>query len=39
VLRFVPSLIIPLDDMYEGFARLAKAIEAVVGATAEAPVR
>jgi succinylornithine aminotransferase len=38
VLRFVPSLIMPLDDMYEGFARLAKAIEAVV-ATAEAPAR
>ncbi|MEW6344777.1 MAG: aspartate aminotransferase family protein [Paraburkholderia sp.] len=39
VLRFVPSLIMPLDDMYEGFARLAKAIEEVVGATAEAPAR
>ncbi|HEY1995875.1 aspartate aminotransferase family protein [Paraburkholderia sp.] len=36
VLRFVPSLIIPLDDMYEGFVRLAKAIEEVVGATTEA---
>jgi acetylornithine/N-succinyldiaminopimelate aminotransferase len=39
VLRFVPSLIIPLDDMYEGFARLAKAIDEVVGAAAEAPAR
>ena len=39
VLRFVPSLIIPLDDMYEGFARLAKAIDEVVGATAEAAAR
>jgi acetylornithine/N-succinyldiaminopimelate aminotransferase len=35
VLRFVPSLIMPLDDMYEGFARLAKAIEEIVGAKAE----
>ncbi len=39
VLRFAPSLIVPLDDMSEGFARLAKAIEAVIGATAEAPAR
>jgi succinylornithine aminotransferase len=39
VVRFVPSLIMPLDDMNEGFARLAKAIEAVVGATADAPAR
>jgi succinylornithine aminotransferase len=29
VLRFAPSLIMPLDDLSEGFARLAKAIEAV----------
>ena len=36
VLRFVPSLIMPLDDMYEGFARLAKAIEEIVGAKTEA---
>ncbi|QYD70422.1 aspartate aminotransferase family protein [Paraburkholderia edwinii] len=34
VLRFAPSLIIPLDDLHEGLARLAKAIEEVVGATA-----
>jgi succinylornithine aminotransferase len=39
VLRFVPSLIMPLDDMYEGFARLARAIEEVVGATADVPAR
>jgi acetylornithine/N-succinyldiaminopimelate aminotransferase len=36
VLRFVPSLIMPLDDMNEGFERLAKAIETIVGAKAEA---
>ncbi len=36
VLRFVPSLIMPLDDMSEGFARLAKAIEEIVGAKTEA---
>jgi len=34
VLRFAPSLIIPLDDMNEGLARFEKAIEEVVGATA-----
>ncbi|GAB7525511.1 aspartate aminotransferase family protein [Paraburkholderia sp. 2C] len=34
VLRFAPSLIIPLDDLHEGLARLAKAIEEVIGATA-----
>jgi succinylornithine aminotransferase len=37
VLRFAPSLIIPHDDLHEGLARLAKAIEEVVsgaGATA-----
>ncbi|MGV2287242.1 aspartate aminotransferase family protein [Trinickia sp. YCB016] len=36
VLRFAPSLIIPQADIDEGFARLAKAIEEVVGATNEA---
>ncbi|MFB9126839.1 aspartate aminotransferase family protein [Paraburkholderia dipogonis] len=36
VLRFVPSLIMPLDDMNEGFERLAKAVESIVGAKAEA---
>ncbi|CAB3767657.1 aspartate aminotransferase family protein [Paraburkholderia humisilvae] len=39
VLRFAPSLIIPLDDLREGLARLAKAIDEVVGATAESPAR
>jgi acetylornithine/N-succinyldiaminopimelate aminotransferase len=39
VLRFVPSLIMPLDDMNEGFARLAKAIEQIVGVKAEAPLK
>jgi acetylornithine/N-succinyldiaminopimelate aminotransferase len=40
VLRFAPSLIIPLDDLNDGLARLAKAIGEVVGATAaETPVR
>ncbi|RFU48054.1 aspartate aminotransferase family protein [Paraburkholderia sp. DHOC27] len=39
VLRFVPSLIMPLDDMQEGFTRLAKAFEEAVGATAAAPTR
>jgi len=39
VLRFAPSLIIPPDDLREGTARLAKAIEEVVGATAGAPAR
>jgi acetylornithine/N-succinyldiaminopimelate aminotransferase len=39
VLRFAPSLIIPLDDLRDGVARLAKAIEEVVGATAGAPAR
>ena len=34
VLRFAPSLVIPEADLNEGFARLTKAIEAVVGATA-----
>ena len=34
VLRFAPSLIIPLDDMSEGLARFEKAVEEVVGATA-----
>jgi acetylornithine/N-succinyldiaminopimelate aminotransferase len=36
VLRFVPSLIMPLEDMNEGFERLAKAIADVVGLKAEA---
>lgn len=39
VLRFVPSLIIAHDDLHEGLARLAKAIEEVVSATADAPAR
>ena len=39
VLRFAPSLIMPIDDLNEGLARLEKAIEAVVGATAEAAAR
>src|SRR6201991_1784183 len=38
VLRFAPSLIIPHDDLPEGLARLAKAIEEVVS-TADAPAR
>jgi acetylornithine/N-succinyldiaminopimelate aminotransferase len=38
VLRFAPSLIIPHDDLHEGLARLAKAIEEVVS-TAAAPAR
>ncbi|WP_144154153.1 aspartate aminotransferase family protein [Paraburkholderia sp. BCC1885] len=36
VVRFVPSLVMPLDDMSEGFERLAKAVAAVLGATAAA---
>ena len=36
VLRFAPSLVMPLDDLNEGFVRIGKAIEEVVGATAEA---
>ncbi|PMS19334.1 aspartate aminotransferase family protein [Trinickia dabaoshanensis] len=39
VLRFAPSLVIPEDDLNEGFARLTKAIEEVVGATADAQAR
>ncbi|MEQ5838053.1 aspartate aminotransferase family protein [Paraburkholderia acidicola] len=39
VLRFAPSLVMPLDDLNEGFVRIGKAIEEVVGATAEAPSR
>jgi len=39
VLRFVPSLIIPLDDLKQGLERLEKAIAEVVGAAAEAPAR
>lgn len=39
VLRFAPSLVMPEADLNEGFARLTKAIEAVVGATAEAQAR
>jgi acetylornithine/N-succinyldiaminopimelate aminotransferase len=38
VLRFAPSLIITHDDLHEGLARLAKAIEEVVS-TAAAPAR
>jgi acetylornithine/N-succinyldiaminopimelate aminotransferase len=34
VLRFAPSLIIPVDVMNEGLARFEKAVEEVVGATA-----
>jgi acetylornithine/N-succinyldiaminopimelate aminotransferase len=39
VLRFAPSLVMPLDDLNEGLARVEKAIEAVIAtntATAEA---
>jgi acetylornithine/N-succinyldiaminopimelate aminotransferase len=36
VLRFVPSLIMPEDDMNEGFARLARAFESVAGAKTKA---
>ncbi|MBV8628137.1 MAG: aspartate aminotransferase family protein [Paraburkholderia sp.] len=39
VLRFAPSLIMPLDDMNLGLDRLEKAIESVIGATAEAAAR
>ncbi|PCE26978.1 aspartate aminotransferase family protein [Paraburkholderia acidicola] len=39
VLRFAPSLVMPLDDLNEGFVRIGKAIEEVVGATADAPSR
>jgi acetylornithine/N-succinyldiaminopimelate aminotransferase len=39
VLRFAPSLVIADADMEEGFARLAKAIEEVVGATADTQAR
>jgi acetylornithine/N-succinyldiaminopimelate aminotransferase len=39
VLRFAPSLVMPQEDLNEGFARLTKAIEAVVGATADAQAR
>lgn len=39
VLRFAPSLVISEDDLNEGFARLAKAIEEVVGASADAQAR
>jgi acetylornithine/N-succinyldiaminopimelate aminotransferase len=34
VLRFAPSLIIPVDDMNDGLARFEKAVEEVVGAVA-----
>ncbi|WP_114811051.1 aspartate aminotransferase family protein [Paraburkholderia kururiensis] len=34
VLRFAPSLIMPMDDLNEGFARIEQAIEDVVGAEA-----
>jgi acetylornithine/N-succinyldiaminopimelate aminotransferase len=39
VLRFAPSLVISEDDLNEGFARLVKAIEEVVGATADSQAR
>jgi acetylornithine/N-succinyldiaminopimelate aminotransferase len=39
VLRFAPSLIIPGDDMDEGFARLAKAFEELVGEKTAAAAR
>jgi succinylornithine aminotransferase len=39
VLRFAPSLIVPLDDLHEGLARLSRAIEEVVGATAASHAR
>jgi acetylornithine/N-succinyldiaminopimelate aminotransferase len=39
VLRFAPSLVISEADLNEGFARLAKAIEEVVGATADTQAR
>jgi len=39
VLRFAPSLVIEDAELDEGFARLEKAIEQVVGATADAPAR
>lgn len=39
VLRFAPSLVISEDDLNEGFARLEKAIEEVVGATADSQAR
>jgi acetylornithine/N-succinyldiaminopimelate aminotransferase len=39
VLRFVPSLIMPLDDMSEGFERLTKAFAEIAGATAPAASR
>ena len=39
VLRFAPSLVIDEAELDEGFARLEKAIEQVVGATADAQTR
>jgi acetylornithine/N-succinyldiaminopimelate aminotransferase len=39
VLRFAPSLVIAEADLDEGFARLTKAIEQIVGATADAHTR
>ncbi|WP_206952751.1 aspartate aminotransferase family protein [Trinickia acidisoli] len=39
VLRFAPSLVIPEADLNEGFARLTKAIEAVIGAAADEHAR
>ncbi len=39
VLRFAPSLVIDEAELDEGFARLEKAIEQVVGATADAQAR
>ncbi len=34
VLRFAPSLVMPMADLDEGFARIEKAIEQVVGTAA-----
>ncbi len=39
VLRFAPSLVMPLADLEEGFARIGRAVEEVVGATAAVPAR
>lgn len=39
VLRFAPSLVMPLADLDEGFARIGRAVEEVVGATAAVQAR
>ncbi|WP_118179827.1 aspartate aminotransferase family protein [Paraburkholderia phosphatilytica] len=36
VLRFAPSLVMPVEDLNEGFRRIGEAIAEVVGATADA---